>query len=107
VRILLDNALRIAPAHSTVAIRIATESEAATIAVSDDGPGVLAQEREVIFQRFQRGSHRNGEGGFGLGLAIGRELALRMGGTLALANEGPGATFTVRLPPARHGDDGE
>ena len=39
-----------------------------------------ATERELIFERFQRGSGRGTEGGFGLGLAIGSELAARMGG---------------------------
>jgi signal transduction histidine kinase len=107
VRILLDNALRIAPAHSTVTIRVGTPATPASIEVSDAGPGVLEHEREMIFERFQRGRGRGGEGGFGLGLAIGRELAERMGGSLDLTGEGPGATFRLSLQPATHTTDRE
>ena len=48
------------------------------------------EEREHIFERFHRGRAAGSESGFGLGLAIGRELAERMGGTLELA-DGPAA----------------
>ena len=103
VRILLDNALRVAPAGSSIAIRIGGPDGEPTIAVSDSGPGVAPDERELIFERFQRGRTRSDEGGFGLGLAIGAELAERMHGSLALADEeAPGATFRLTLPQARH-----
>ena len=68
--------------------------------VSDQGPGVAQEERALIFERFKRGRETGGEAGFGLGLAIGRELAQRMGGSLVLTDtDGPGATFTLRLQP--------
>ena len=60
-----------------------------------------ADERESIFERFHRGRDTAGQAGFGLGLAIGRELAERMGGELFLEDAPtPGATFTLRLPGA-------
>jgi signal transduction histidine kinase len=63
---------------------------------------VPLDERTMIFERFQRGRDTAGQAGFGLGLAIGRELAERMGGTLAIEDSpGPGAKFTLRLPGAR------
>jgi signal transduction histidine kinase len=101
VRILLDNAVRVSPqgGEITVALR---NGEHATLTVRDEGPGVLAEERELIFERFQRGRAASGSAGFGLGLAIGRELAERMGGELVLERtELPGATFTLRLPVAK------
>ena len=101
VRILLDNALRIAPSGTTVAIVVASAGEHATIEVSDGGPGVAADERERIFERFQRGAGHNAEAGFGLGLAIGRELAGRMGGSLELVDGPPGARFRLELGIAR------
>lgn len=101
VRILLDNALRIAPAGSAVTLDPHGQGSWVEIAVSDRGPGVSPQERELIFERFQRGSATGGRSGFGLGLAIGRELATRMGGSLQLADtRKSGATFALRLPAA-------
>jgi signal transduction histidine kinase len=101
VRILLDNALRVAPAGSDVEVAVANGNGSARLSVHDDGPGVPAPERELIFERFQRGSTAGGRGGFGLGLAIGRELASRMDGTLELVNGDEGACFELSLPGAR------
>jgi signal transduction histidine kinase len=99
-RILIDNALRASPAGEQVTIDVATGQDGrATVAVSDRGPGVPERERELIFERFQRGETATGQG-FGLGLAIGRELATRMGGSLELARSGPGARFVLRLARA-------
>jgi signal transduction histidine kinase len=98
VRILLDNALRVAPAGSSIEIAVRGDEQPA-IEISDSGPGVEAGERELIFERFQRGRRPNDEGGFGLGLAIGSELAARMHGALVLLENGePGATFRLTLP---------
>jgi signal transduction histidine kinase len=99
VRILLDNALYVAPPDSTVAIQVGSNGAAVAISVSDEGPGVPQDEREMIFERFRRGQTRSDEGGFGLGLAIGSELAARMGGRLELTDgDGQrGATFRLAL----------
>ncbi len=99
LRILLDNALRFAPAGSSVVIRVASTRERPVIEVNDRGPGVPDDERELIFERFQRGRDSGAESGFGLGLAIGSELATRMGGRLELTGETPGATFRLTLVP--------
>jgi signal transduction histidine kinase len=100
VRILLDNAVRISPAGSEIRIELHNGSSA-ELSVADQGPGIAPEDREVIFERFQRGRDTGGKAGFGLGLAIGRELAERMGGRLVL-DEGysPGARFTLLLPVA-------
>jgi signal transduction histidine kinase len=109
-RILLDNAIGIAPPGSSVLTRTVTEDSHAQVTVHDSGPGVPEPERERIFERFQRGSTSGGRSGFGLGLAIGRELATRMDGTLALLDDASetnskGACFILRLPAAHM--DGE
>jgi signal transduction histidine kinase len=98
VRILLDNALRHSPPASTVRVVPAYHGEKATVAVGDEGPGVLPADRERIFERFERGSAPSGESGFGLGLAIGRELARKMGGELRIADSDVGASFVLDLP---------
>jgi signal transduction histidine kinase len=100
VRILLDNAVRVSPQGGEITIELRNGGQAA-LTVHDEGPGVEDEERELIFERFQRGRATGGTAGFGLGLAIGRELAERMGGELVLERtEPPGATFTLRLPVA-------
>jgi signal transduction histidine kinase len=100
VRILLDNAVRVSPPGSEIKIEL-RNGEGAELSVSDQGPGIAPQDREVIFERFQRGRDTGGKAGFGLGLAIGRELAERMGGKLELDPDfGPGARFILRLPVA-------
>jgi signal transduction histidine kinase len=100
VRILLDNAVRVSPQGGEICVELRNGGQA-SVTVRDEGPGVDAEERELIFERFQRGRATGGTAGFGLGLAIGRELAERMGGELVLERtELPGATFTLRLPVA-------
>jgi signal transduction histidine kinase len=104
LRILLDNALRVSPPDTRIAVALTTRREGARITVSDEGPGVDPEERDLIFERFSRGKDTGGQAGFGLGLAIGRELAQRMGGDLVLEDpseaHGAGARFTLCLPAA-------
>jgi len=101
LRILLDNAVRISPEGSEIQVECQRQPES-LLRVRDHGPGVPSEERELIFARFHRGRDTSGQAGFGLGLAIGRELAERMGGTLVLeAQSQTGAAFTLRLPRAR------
>jgi signal transduction histidine kinase len=96
VRLLVDNALR----HGGGRVEVRTErrNDVVVVRVLDDGPGVPEGDRDAIFERFRRGETSSSPG-FGLGLAIGRELARRMGGELAL-EEGPGGRFALALPAA-------
>jgi signal transduction histidine kinase len=104
LRILVDNALRISPRGSEIRVRL-RRGKVVTLSVCDEGPGVREEERDAIFQRFKRGRDTGGQAGFGLGLAIGRELARRMDGDLVLEPAGAiGATFTLTLPVAPAGD---
>jgi signal transduction histidine kinase len=100
VRILLDNAVRLSPEGGEIKVEL-RNGDRASLSVCDQGPGVPAEEREMIFERFMRGREAGGRAGFGLGLAIGRELANRMGGELVLEDNQRGARFTLRLPVAR------
>ena len=100
LRILLENAVRVSPEGSHIRVEL-RNGDRATLSVCDEGPGVPIEERELIFERFKRGRETGGQAGFGLGLAIGRELARRMGGELVLEDPPDGgATFTLRLPTA-------
>jgi signal transduction histidine kinase len=105
VRILIDNAIRYGGGEP---IRVAAAEDAlnATVEVADRGQGIPHEERDRIFERFYRGRGRGSEGGFGLGLAIGRELAERMGGTVTLADRpGGGTRFMLSLPRSPGGGD--
>jgi signal transduction histidine kinase len=105
LRILLDNAVRLSPTGESITVELHNGDGPVCVSVSDCGPGVPEGERELIFERFQRGRETGGRAGFGLGLAIGRELAERMGGELVLEDRpGPGATFTLRLPATQAPD---
>jgi signal transduction histidine kinase len=100
VRILVENGLRFAPPGTALEVTIAGSPGQPALDVADRGPGVPLAERERIFRRFERGSDTGGEGGFGLGLAIARELAQRMGGALVLVDAPVGARMRLTLPAA-------
>lgn len=99
VRNLLENAERHGGSVVTVALR--EDRDAVVLSVGDDGPGIPAQWRERVFERFARidESRSSLEGGTGLGLAIVRELVVAHGGTVEVSGEhSPGALLVVRLP---------
>jgi signal transduction histidine kinase len=99
---LVDNAVRHARTQVEVTARV--DQGWAVISVSDDGPGIAAEDRERVFERFTRldDARGRGSGGAGLGLAIVRELVVRAGGTVAFtAVEAPWSTRAeLRLPAA-------
>ncbi len=76
------------------------------VLVEDNGPGILAEERELIFSKFLRGwAHtQTPAAGAGLGLAISAQIMRRHGGSLTLVSDAaPGACFRVTLPLAGRG----
>jgi signal transduction histidine kinase len=92
---LLSNAFRWTPEGGRIWLELAAENGAVSVAVSDTGPGISAEERERIFRPFWS---RDG-GGTGLGLAIARELAIALGGSIELRSEpGLGSRFELVLP---------
>ncbi|MBA2279902.1 MAG: HAMP domain-containing histidine kinase [Actinomycetota bacterium] len=101
VRNLLDNAGR--HARTTVAIELHEEPDGVLLAVTDDGPGIAAADRDRVFERFTRldDARSAASGGTGLGLAITRDLVEAHGGTVVVdPREGPGTRMVVRLPRA-------
>jgi signal transduction histidine kinase len=101
-RNVLDNAIR--HDRRQVELRIDTaEPDIVRIEIADDGPGIPAEERERVFDRFVRldASRERGSGTSGLGLAIAREIATAHGGTITIG-EAPtgGALVRIDLPRA-------
>jgi signal transduction histidine kinase len=98
---LLDNALKHAPAGSTVRVRQQRTANALHLTVADEGPGIPPAERERVFERFVHGVQRARDAettGAGLGLAIARAIAQAHGGRIGLLDAPRGATFEVVLP---------
>jgi len=95
---LIDNAVAYAPGQ--VVIETGRVDGRAFLAVEDNGPGIAADERHRVMDRFFRGRNAP-RGGTGLGLAIVRELAEKWGGTVAVEPaHGGGTRVEVRLRPA-------
>ena len=95
----LQNAVQHTPAGGSVGVDIRQETEAVRIRVTDEGPGIPADDQGRIFDRFvQLDAARRGQGA-GLGLPIARWIAEAHRGTLVLERSGPaGTTFCVTLP---------
>lgn len=93
---LLANAIRHAPSGGVVRCSLSTAPGRLILQVADDGPGIAAEQRPTVFERYRRDPS---SGGTGLGLAIVSEIAQLHGGSVAVgdAPEG-GALFTVELP---------
>ena len=95
---LLGNALRYAPAHTTVRLSVAARGNRAAVTVTDEGEGLTPEQQAKVFGKFER-LGRSGDGGSGLGLYISRRLARAMGGELSVeSTPGEGARFTLELP---------
>jgi signal transduction histidine kinase len=101
---LLSNAIKYSPRASEIAVRVRAEAGAATVEVSDHGPGLSEEEAKSIFEPFHRGSAQPtaGEASVGLGLSLSRQTATLLGGRLEARSPGPGkgSTFTLTLPLA-------
>ncbi len=95
LRNLLDNAFAVA---DTVVVEITQTANGPTMSVTDNGPGVPADQRERIFEPFVR-LPRSPRSGTGLGLAIARRTLQSHGGTVTCdPTANGGARFTLRLP---------
>jgi signal transduction histidine kinase len=119
---LVSNALRFTPEGGRIELRARGRERDVLFEVQDTGPGIAAEQRRTIFDRFGRSDG----GGIGLGLFIARSIVHAHGGELDVRSEpGSGATFfftiprasAVRVdvvqprtpsepPPARNGTDG-
>ena len=101
VRNLTENAVRYA--RGRIALGLSQADGRVMLSVGDDGPGIDAQDRERVLERFVRLDESRGRrtGGAGLGLAIVREVAVSHGGDATLG-ESPlgGLRVEVRLPAA-------
>lgn len=100
---LLGNAIKFSPNNSKVIVRGEEKERFVEIRVIDSGPGIPADYKKKIFERFQQVSRGDGKEkeGTGLGLAISRAIVEAHGGTIGVDSEdGKGSSFWIRLPDA-------
>lgn len=104
---LLDNACKFSPEKGTVKLTLASSSDGgATITVQDEGPGIPAELREKVFDRFyqtSQGDNRAYEG-LGLGLTIARAVFSNLGGTVSILDSPAGCRVQAVLPDRRPED---
>jgi two-component system, OmpR family, sensor kinase len=99
---LVENAFLHTPSGTPVVVSVYGNEDDVTLEVADRGPGVPANRRERVFERFARSTgDRSSVSGTGLGLAIVRAVAEAHGGTATVRDaDGGGALFEIRLPAA-------
>lgn len=103
VRNLAENAAKYSPGGGAITLGAATHGAEIVVSVSDEGPGIPADQQERIFQRFHRAS--TGTQGMGLGLYLCQRLVEAHGGRIWVESRpGEGATFRFTLPVAQEAD---
>jgi len=97
---LLSNAVKHSPRGGTVAIRLQRQGDAGVIDVRDEGPGIVREEREHVFEAFYQGKAQaqGPVSGTGLGLAIAREYVTAHRGSIEVMESSVGAHLRVRIP---------
>jgi len=99
---LVDNGIRYNRRGGMVTVAIAPAGDVpgdeVTLSVRDDGPGIPRADRDRVFDRFIRLEAGDGAEGSGLGLAVVRSAATRIGATIALEDAAPGLIVRLRFP---------
>lgn len=98
---LLSNAIKFTPHGGYVAITASVDEASVRVHIADNGIGIPQDKLDLIFEPYVRlePARASGETGWGLGLAISRELARAMDGDLTVSSSvEDGTIFTLRLP---------
>ena len=95
---LLDNAIKYSPKGGKVVITAAQTADGVSLTISDSGPGIPADKRTAILDRFVRLDSAAGKQGFGLGLSFVAAVAEWHGARLELSDNKPGLRATLRFP---------
>ncbi len=98
---LLSNALKFTPVNGNVRVSLSAEKNLLELEVSDNGPGIPANQQHKIFDRFYQvdDSAVRVHGGTGIGLALVKELTELLNGSITLqSSQGSGSSFRIRIP---------
>lgn len=104
---LLDNALRFSPDGSTIVVEVAATRSTVSVTVRDSGPGLQGIDPARVFDRFAHsGTAIDGGGntrsGFGIGLALVRDIVVRQGGSVSVLDSSARGTAIVFSVPRAH-----
>jgi signal transduction histidine kinase len=97
---LLDNALKYTPVGGHIDLEVKRNDDRIVVVVADSGPGIPAEARERVLQRFARLDESRSKPGNGLGLALVRAVCDQHEGRLVLSDNAPGLRVTLTLPAA-------
>lgn len=101
ITILFDNAIKYTDEHGEIALTVAQNHQQVTIEITDNGLGIPESDKAKIFDRFYRvdKARTRQHGGFGLGLALAKQIADSLGGRIIVRDNNPkGSVFCLRLP---------
>jgi signal transduction histidine kinase len=101
----LDNSMKYSPAHSQVTVDVRAQGSSVVVRVTDDGPGIPAEELSRLGERFWRSDRTARESGTGLGMSIAKTLLERHSGRLqADLTDDRGLCVSLEIPrPERQG----
>ncbi len=106
--ILLDNAIKYAPPHSTVRLTLHRSERSAFLEVENPGEPIPPEKLPHLFDRFYRADDsRSDHSGFGLGLAIARTIVREHGGDIRCRSDAHTTCFSITLPLKRRTIDKE
>jgi len=95
---LLSNAAKYGPADAPVLVRLSCRDGIARLEVEDGGPPLSAAEAEAVFRPWARLTRHRHHEGYGLGLAVAREVISQLGGSIGWEARPPGQVFWFELP---------
>jgi signal transduction histidine kinase len=95
---LVDNAVKYAPIGGTIRLAVQRAGDRIELMVADSGPGIPADQREAVLQRFVRLESSRGSPGSGLGLSLVNAVARLHDGEVLLEDNEPGLRVRLRLP---------
>jgi len=95
----LENAIKYSPSGTTVRLRHSSAEGWLECRISDQGPGIAAQDLPELFSQYRRFDSSQGSEGLGLGLTMVKAVVERHGGRISCESVvGKGTTFSLRLP---------
>ncbi|MFZ6750897.1 sensor histidine kinase [Undibacterium sp. Ren11W] len=99
---LVNNALHYVQQGGRIVVELKEQDDVVSLSVADNGPGIPEYQRELVFERFHRGTGNTAPGS-GLGLAIARQAAAALNGTIHIATglDNSGCQFVLRLPNSK------